>query len=53
MANLFGTQDYYPVVNTYTGECKWLPLEEALELESSDNYWEIDHSRSPIHERPV
>lgn len=35
----------YLFVNTYTGECKWLSLEDGNEL---DDYWELDSVQAPI-----
>lgn len=35
----------YLFVNTYTGESKWLPLEDGTNL---DEYWERDPDQKPI-----
>lgn len=35
----------YLFVNTYTGESKWLPLEEGVNL---NGYWEQDITQKPI-----
>jgi hypothetical protein len=34
----------YLFVNTYTGECRWLSLEDGNEL---DNCWELDPNQAP------
>ena len=53
MGNIFGTPELFLVVNTYSGESRWLPLNEATELIQKDEYWEIDSSQKPIHEVPL
>lgn len=35
----------YLFVNLYTGESKWLPLEEGMNL---GEYWEQDPTQKPI-----
>jgi len=35
----------YLFVNTYTGEARWLPLEEGLAL---GGYWEQDPTQAPF-----
>lgn len=42
MANLFNFPYAYHMVNTYTGEDKWVEQEEKEQLEQ-DSYWECDN----------
>ena len=47
--NIFDFPLLYLFVNTYTGESKWLPLEEGNNL---GEYWEQDPTQAPIKEYP-
>ena len=47
--NIFNFPMLYLFVNTYTGESKWLSLEEGNNL---GGYWEQDPTQAPIKEYP-
>lgn len=46
---MMGFQLLHLFVNTYTGESKWLPLEDGTNL---GGYWEQDTTQKPISVYP-
>lgn len=44
----FAKGTLYQFINTYTGESKWLPMNEGQKLIAEDDYWELDNTQKPI-----
>lgn len=46
--NIFNFPLLYSWVNMYTGESRWLSMEDGNQLKEKDDYWECDEQQKPI-----